>query len=45
MLEQRGLMDQVNLRKVLQTVEEQHGMPVDITRADGGASPDSRGSI
>jgi len=45
MLEQRGLMDQVNLRKVLQTVEEQNGMTVDITGADGGASPGSRDSI
>jgi len=45
MLEQRALMDQVNMRKVLQTVEEQNGMSVDITRTGGGASPDSRGSI
>jgi L,D-transpeptidase ErfK/SrfK len=38
MLERRGLSDQVNMRKVLQTVEEQNGMPVDITRgaASGG---------
>ena len=32
MLEQRGLADQVNMRKVMQTVEEQNGLPVDITR-------------
>jgi L,D-transpeptidase ErfK/SrfK len=32
LLEQRGLADQVNMRKVMQTVEEQYGLPVDITR-------------
>jgi L,D-transpeptidase ErfK/SrfK len=31
-LEQRGLADQVNMRKVMQTVEEQYGLPVDITK-------------
>ena len=36
MLEQRGLTDQVDLQKVMQTVEEQTGMPVDITRRDAG---------
>jgi hypothetical protein len=36
LLEQRGLADQVDTRKVLQTVEEQDGMPVDITK-DGTA--------
>ena len=36
LLEQRGLADQVNVRKVMQAVEEQNGLPVDITRgADG----------
>jgi L,D-transpeptidase ErfK/SrfK len=45
MIEQRGLMDQVNMRKVLQTVEEQTGMPVDITGAGAGAAPDSRRPI
>ena len=34
LLEQRGLADQVDMRKVMQTVEEQDGMPVDVT---GGA--------
>jgi L,D-transpeptidase ErfK/SrfK len=42
MLEQRGLTDQVNMTKVLQTVEEQTGMPVDITGAGGGAPQDFR---
>jgi hypothetical protein len=37
MIEQRGLADQVDMRKVLQTVEEQTGMPVDITRGSEGA--------
>ena len=32
MLEQRGLADQVNMRKVMQAVEEQNGSPLDITR-------------
>lgn len=36
MLEQRGLMDKVDTQKVLQTVEEQTGMPVDITKRGGG---------
>jgi len=38
LIEQKGLTDQVNMRKVLQTVEEQTGMPMDITRGagDGG---------
>jgi L,D-transpeptidase ErfK/SrfK len=38
MLEQRGLADQVDTEKVLQTVEEQTGMPVDVTKkaADSG---------
>lgn len=37
MLEQRGLADQVDMQKVMQTVEEQNGMPVDITKRDAGA--------
>jgi L,D-transpeptidase ErfK/SrfK len=37
MLEQRGLSDQVNMRKVMQAVEEQNGLPVDITRGGLGA--------
>jgi L,D-transpeptidase ErfK/SrfK len=32
MLEQRGLTDQVDMRKVLQTVEEQTGMPMDVSK-------------
>ncbi|MGA9754948.1 MAG: L,D-transpeptidase family protein [Desulfobaccales bacterium] len=36
MLEQRGLADQVDTQKVMQTVEEQTGMPVDITKRDAG---------
>jgi L,D-transpeptidase ErfK/SrfK len=36
MLEQRSLADQVNMRKVMQAVEEQNGMPVDITRGSPG---------
>jgi L,D-transpeptidase ErfK/SrfK len=38
MIEQKGLTDQVDMRKVLQVVEEQTGMPMDITRGagDGG---------
>jgi L,D-transpeptidase ErfK/SrfK len=32
LLEQRGLADQVHMGKVMQAVEEQNGMPVDITR-------------
>ncbi|MCL4501658.1 MAG: L,D-transpeptidase family protein [Deltaproteobacteria bacterium] len=37
MIERQGLTDQVDTRKVLQTVEEQTGMPMDITGgADGG---------
>ena len=37
LLEQRGLADQVNMRKVMQAVEEQNGLPVDITRGASGA--------
>jgi len=36
LLEQRGLADQVNMRKVMQAVEEQNGMPMDITRGGAG---------
>jgi L,D-transpeptidase ErfK/SrfK len=32
MLEQRSLADQVDMRKVMQTVEEHYGNPVDITK-------------
>jgi L,D-transpeptidase ErfK/SrfK len=38
MLESRSLMGQVDMRKVMQTVEEQNGMPVDITRTTTEAS-------
>ncbi len=38
MLESRGLMDQVDMRKVMQVVEEQNGMPADITRTAGVVS-------
>ncbi len=37
MLDRRGLADQVNMRKVMQTVEEQTGMPVDISQKAVGA--------
>ena len=36
MISQRGLTDQVNMNKVLQTVEEQTGAVVDITGASAG---------
>jgi L,D-transpeptidase ErfK/SrfK len=36
MLERRGLMEQVDLRRVMQAVEEQNGLPLDITRTGGG---------
>ncbi len=35
LIEQKGLSDQVDMRKVLQVVEEQTGMPMDITRGAG----------
>ena len=44
MLEQRGLSDQVNLTKVMQAVEEQTGMPVEITGGGGGAPGFAPGS-
>ena len=37
LLEQRGLADKVNLRKVMQALEEQNGMPLDVTRGAAGA--------
>jgi L,D-transpeptidase ErfK/SrfK len=37
LLEQRSLADQVNMRKVMQAVEEQNGLPVDVTRGAAGA--------
>lgn len=36
MIEQRGLADQVDMRKVMQTVEEHYGNPVDITKQVAG---------
>jgi L,D-transpeptidase ErfK/SrfK len=45
LIEQRGLTDQVNMVKVLQTVEEQTGAVVDITGSSGRAPPDSRRPI
>ncbi|MFZ5449520.1 MAG: L,D-transpeptidase [Thermodesulfobacteriota bacterium] len=36
LLEQHGLADQVDMRKVMQTVEEQIGMPMDITKGSAG---------
>jgi L,D-transpeptidase ErfK/SrfK len=36
MIEERGLAHQVDMRKVMQTVEEQNGMPVDITKQVAG---------
>jgi L,D-transpeptidase ErfK/SrfK len=42
LLEQQGLADRVNMRKVMQAVEEQNGMPLDITRGGpetGGLTP------
>jgi L,D-transpeptidase ErfK/SrfK len=41
MLEQRGLAEQVDTQKVMQTVEEQTGMPVDITRGAAGGTTTS----
>ncbi len=45
MLEQRGLSDQVDTQKVMQVVEEQTGMPVDITKAAGGAGGTTTSSL
>jgi L,D-transpeptidase ErfK/SrfK len=36
LIEQRGLAEQVDMRKVMQTVEEQNGLPRDITRGMAG---------
>jgi L,D-transpeptidase ErfK/SrfK len=44
MLEQRGLADQVNMRQVMRAVEEQNGMPVDITRGAPGGLAQSASS-
>ncbi len=37
LLEQRGLADQVDMRRVMQTVEEQDGMPVAVTKSAEGS--------
>jgi len=37
LLESRGLAELVDMRKVMQAVEEQNGLPVDITRAGAAA--------
>jgi L,D-transpeptidase ErfK/SrfK len=39
MLEQRGLADKVDTQKVLQAVEEQNGMPRDVTRITDSNQP------
>ena len=36
LLESRGLTGKVNMEKVMQTVEEQTGMPIDVTGGQGG---------
>lgn len=36
LLESHGLTDKVNMEKVMQTVEEKTGMPIDVTRGQGG---------
>jgi L,D-transpeptidase ErfK/SrfK len=36
LIEQRGLADRVNMRKVMQAVEEHYGNPVDITKGAAG---------
>ncbi|OGP71030.1 MAG: hypothetical protein A2Y80_09420 [Deltaproteobacteria bacterium RBG_13_58_19] len=36
MLENRGLLDQVDMRRVLKVVEEQNGMPVEVTKKTEG---------
>jgi L,D-transpeptidase ErfK/SrfK len=38
LIEHRGLSDQVDMRKVMQTVEEHYGDPVDITKVGGRLS-------
>ena len=44
LLEQRGLADQVDMSKVMQTVEEQDGIPVDVTKGveAAGSFPSDR---
>lgn len=45
MLEQRGLADNVDTQKVMQTVEEQTGMPVDVTKRDAGLGGSTTSSL
>jgi len=46
MLENQSLMDQVDMAKVMQVVEESNGMPVDISkRTEAVVSSDSRGAF
>jgi L,D-transpeptidase ErfK/SrfK len=45
MLEQRGLAEQVDTQKVMQTVEEQTGMPVDVTKIAGSTGGATASSI
>jgi L,D-transpeptidase ErfK/SrfK len=45
MLEQRGLADNVDTQKVMQTVEEQTGMPVDVTKRNAGLGGSTTSSL
>ncbi len=45
LLEQRGLADKVDTQKVMQTVEEQTGMAMDITKRDTGLGDTATSSI
>jgi len=42
LLESRGLTGQVNMEKVMQTVEEHTGMPIDVSRGPGGGYASQR---
>ena len=45
MLEQRGLADKVDTQKVMQTVEEQTGMPVDVTKPGANSGVPTTSSL
>jgi L,D-transpeptidase ErfK/SrfK len=45
MVEQRGLADRVDTQKVMQTVEEQTGMPVDVTKTAGSPGGTTTSSL
>ena len=45
LLEQRGLADKVDTQTVMQVVEEQTGMPVDITKRDSGPAGAATSSL